>query len=72
MAVLAASSPDGFSDGGDATELVPVLAQPAPDGFSDGGDGLTAILVQPAEDGFSDGGDGLMQPPLEAPVPPIG
>jgi hypothetical protein len=49
------------------------LAEPAPDGFSDGGDGLMAILVQPTPDGFSDGGngDGLVQPPLQAPVPPI-
>ena len=74
MAVLAQISPYGFSDGGDGpSDLVPVLAQPAPDGFSDGGDGLMAILVQPTPDGFSDGGngDGLVQPPLEAPVPPI-
>ena len=74
MAVLAHLSPDGFSDGGDRpSDLVPVLAEPAPDGFSDGGDGLMAILVQPNPDGFSDGGngDGLVQPPLQAPVPPI-
>ena len=71
VAVVAQPSPDGFSDGGDGP--MAVFAQISPDGFSDGGDGLMAILVQPTPDGFSDGGngDGLVQPPLQAPVPPI-
>ena len=77
VVVWAHRAPAGFSDGGDSVSgddgLVAVVAQPSPDGFSDGGDGLMAILVQPTPDGFSDGGngDGLVQPPLQAPIPPI-